>query len=139
MDAARPVPIFRARVNEQGKLCPREAGRWAGFLARLRGRDVEVIVRVERKHRSLNAGRYYWGVVVAAGVEWSGYEPQEFHDAMKAIHLPRKQLVLPTGEILETLATTHDMDTEQFSEFTNRVKRWLAGNGCLVPEASEVA
>lgn len=139
MDSPRPAPVWRARINEQGQLIPREVGRWAGFLSRLRGRDVEVIVRPERKHRSLNAGRYYWGVVVAAGSEWSGYEPQEFHDAMKAIHLPRKQLVLPTGEQIETLASTHDMDTEAFGEFVNRVIRWLLHQGCPVPDASEVA
>lgn len=139
MDAPRPVPIFRARIDEQGKLVPLEVGRFAGYLAKLRGKDVEVIVRPERKHRSLNANRYYFGIVVAAGSEWSGYEPEEFHQAMKGIHLPRKQLVLPTGELIETLASTHDMDTEAFAEFVNRVIRWLSLNGCPVPEASEVA
>ena len=138
MDAPKPVPIFRAQVHD-GKLVMREHGRWAGYLAKLRDRDVEVIVRPERKHRSMNANRFYWGVVVAAGSEWSGYEPEEFHQAMKGIHLPRKRLVLPTGEEIETLASTHDMDTEAFSEFVNRVVRWLAQQGCPVPDASEVA
>ena len=139
MDSPRPAPIFRARVDEQSKLVVLEVGRFAGYLSRLRGKTVEVIVRPERKHRSLNANRYYWGVVVAAGSEWSGYEPEEFHDAMKGVHLPRKQLVLPTGELIDTLASTHDMDTEAFAEFVRRVIVWLAGQGCPVPEASEVA
>lgn len=139
MEGPRPVPIFRGKVDEQGKLGALEAGRFAGYLARLKGKNIEIIVRPERKHRSLNANRYYWGIVNAAGSEWSGYEPEEFHDAMKGIHLPRKQLVLPTGEVIETLASTHNMDTEAFSEFVNRVVRWLAHQGCPVPEASEVA
>lgn len=131
--------MFRAKVNEQGQLAPFEVGRYAGMLARLKGKTVEVIVRPERKHRSMNANRYYWGIVVAAGSEWSGYEPEEFHQAMKGIHLPRKQLVLPTGEQIETLASTHDMDTEAFGEFVNRVVKWLAEQGCYVPASSEVA
>src|SRR5258706_615336 len=133
MEAPRPVPIFRARIDESGHLHLLEAGRWAGYLAKLSNRAVEVILRPERKHRSLNANRYYWGIVVAAGSGWSGYEPEEFHQAMKGIHLPRKQLVLPTGEGVDTLASTHDMDTEAFSDFVNPVGRWLVHQGCPVP------
>ena len=139
MDGPKPSPIFRGRVDEQGKLQPREVGRFAGHLAKLRGKDVEIIVRRESKTRSQNSNRFYWGVIIAAGSEWSGYEPEEFHVAMKLIHLPRKKLVLPTGEEVETVATTHDLSTEAFGEYINRVVRWLAEQGVVVPLSSEVA
>lgn len=139
MDAPRPVPIFRARVNEQGQLQPREVGRWAGFLSRLRGKDVEVIVRPERKHRSLNANRYYWGVVAACGAEWSGHDPEELHEVWKGMFLPRIQYVLPTGELVDRPGSTADLDTEAFSAFVNKVIRWLLEQGVNVPDSSEVA
>lgn len=139
MDAPKPVPVFRAFVDQQGQLRPREVGRWAGFLARLKGKSVEVVVRTERKHRSMKANAFLWGVVYAAGAEWSGYEPEEFHVAMKLLHLPQKEMVLPTGEVIQTVGSTRELDTEQFGAYVNKVVRWLAEQGVPVPSSSEVA
>jgi len=139
MDAPKPAPIFRARVDEQGKLVPREVGRWAGYLARFKGRDVEVIVRVERKHRSLKANAYLWSVVYAAAAEWSGHEPKELHQVLKRMFLPPHKLVLPTGEEIEAPGSTRELDTEQFGLYVNKVVRWLAEQGVHVPASSEVA
>ena len=139
MDAPKPVPIFRAKVDEHGRLQALEAGRFAGYMARLRGKVVEVTVRPERKHRSLNANRYYWGVVVAAAAEWSGHEPEEMHEVWKALFLPRVQVLLPTGELVDRPGSTTELDTEQFSDFVNKAIRWLGEQGVPVPASSEVA
>lgn len=139
MDAPKPVPIFRATVDEAGALRPREVGRWAGYLAKLRGKDVEVTVRPERKHRSLKANAYLWGVVYAAASEWSGHDAEELHEVFKGRFLPMRQVVMPTGELLDAPGSTRELDTEAFSEFVNKVIRWLAEQGVHVPDASEVA
>lgn len=139
MDAPKPVPVFRARIDDLGHIRPTEVGRFAGYLAKLRGRDVEVIVRPERKHRSLNANRYYWGVVLAAGAEWSGHDAEELHEVFKGRFLPVREIVAPTGEVLTLPSSTADLDTEAFGNYVNAIIRWLAEQGVHVPQASEVA
>lgn len=139
MDAPKPVPIFRARVDEQGALRPFEVGRFAGYLAKFRAKNVEVIVRPERKHRSLKANAYLWGVVYAAASEWSGHDVEELHDVFKGKFLPRRQVVMPTGELLDAPGSTRELDTEAFGDYVNRVIRFLAEQGVHVPQASEVA
>jgi len=139
MDAPKPVPIFRARVDDEGKLRPREAGRWTGYLAKLRGRDVEVTVRPERKYRSLKANAYLWGVVYAAASEWSGHDAEELHEIFKRQFLPSRQIVMPTGEVLDAPGSTRYLDTDQFAAFVGKVTRWLAEQGVHVPQSSEVA
>lgn len=139
MEAPKPVPVFRGRVDEKGILSAREVGRFAGYLARLRGKDIEIIIRPERRHRSMNANRFYWGVVIAAGSEWSGYDPEEFHAAMKFLFLPRVHMTLPTGEEVERPGSTAQLGTEAFAEYVNRVVVWLSQQGCPVPNAGEVA
>jgi len=139
MDAPRPVPVFRARVDEQSKLVVLEVGRFAGYLGRLRGKPVEVTVRPERKHRSLAANAYLWGVVYAAASEWSGHDAEELHEVFKGRFLPVRQVVMPTGELLDAPGSTRELDTEAFSEFVNKVIRWLGEQGVNVPQSSEVA
>lgn len=139
MDAPRPVPVFRARIDEMGHIKPAEVGRFAGYLARLRGKNVEVIVRPERKHRSLKANAYLWGVVYAAAQEWSGHDAEELHEVFKGRFLPRRQVLMPTGELLDAPGSTRELDTEAFGEFVNSVIRFLAEQGVHVPQASEVA
>ncbi len=137
MDAPRPAPVFRAQVDEQGRLRPREAGRFAGYLAKLRGRDVEVMVRPERKHRSLSQNAYFHGVVVPCIAEWSGMTQSETKDGLKRRFL-LKTVVLPTGEEMETVPSTRDLDMEQFSSFLSECIAWAGQSGCPVPTASEV-
>jgi len=139
MDSPRPAPIFRARVDEQSKLVVLEVGRFAGYLSRLRGKTVEVIVRPELKHRSLKANAYLWGVVYAAASEWSGHDAEELHEVFKGRFLPMRQVVMPTGELLDAPGSTRELDTEAFSEFMRKVIVWLAEQGVHVPDASEVA
>jgi hypothetical protein len=139
MEGPRPTPIFRARVNEQGGLCPVEVGRWFGYLAKMKGKQVEVIVRPERKHRSMSQNRYLWGVVYAAASEWSGHDSEELHQVFKARFLPGRQIVLPTGELLDGPGSTADLSMEDFSAYVSKVIRFLAEQGVHVPSADEVA
>ena len=130
--------VFRARVNPEGQLLVREPARWRAWLARHRCKDITLSVGRERHLRSLNANRYLWGVVYRTLAEWSGHDEEELHSIFKERFLSHRQLRLPTGELLEAPGSTAVLDTEQFSEYVSRVKRFAAECGVDVPEPNEV-
>jgi nitrogen fixation protein len=59
--------------------------------------DAEVLVTVERVRatRSLAQNRWYWGVIVKAISDTTGYDPLEIHELLKEKFLP-KTLALRT-------------------------------------------
>jgi len=93
-------------------------------------RDGEVTLTIERKHaqRSLAANRYYWGVVVATIADFTGYTPDETHDALKALFLPKHLAFLDgNGEIVNNLViggSTTKLNQIEFSDYVSRIREW---------------
>lgn len=132
------VPIFRATVRE-AKVRMEDPSRWRGYLSRYEGRRVQVTVRPDRDARSLKANAYLWGVVYAALADWSGHEPEEIHDAMRAMFLPTRELGLPDGRTAAALTSTAGLDSEAFGSYVEKVKRFGAEQGLHIPDPNEVA
>jgi hypothetical protein len=128
--------VFGGTVKE-GLLKLDLPARWRGLLGRLEGRRVEVVIRPERKHRSLAANAYLWGVVYAEIAAWSEHTDDEIHEAMKAKFLPGREVMFPTGEILPARSTKL-LDSTEFSEYVSKVKLWAAEQGLRIPEPNEV-
>lgn len=132
------VPRFVGQVTDAGALHLDDRPRWLRLLSRLRGRRVVVSIQPEKKARSLQANRYLWGVVYAVLSEWSGHDSDEIHEAMKARFLPRRELNLPTGEVLDLPGSTAVLSTADFAAYVERVKAFVAESGCYVPAPNEV-
>ena len=126
---------FPAEVRE-GKLYPSEPARWAAAMAKLSGKKVTVLLSRERKSRSGQQNRYYWGVIVAAISEWSGYEAEEVHEILKGLFL-RRPVLLPTGEELEAARSTTGLTTVEAEEFYERCRKWAAEQGLYLPLPNE--
>ena len=86
----------------------------------------------------MSQNRYYWGVILATLSEWSGHEPEEFHDFFKESWLHPVTRELPNGNEMTAIPTTTALTVEQFSEYVDRVVRWAAEQGVHVPDANEV-
>jgi hypothetical protein len=106
-------------------------------------RDGEVTLTIERKHahRSTAANRYYWGVVVAAISEHTGYTPEETHEALKTLFLPKKlAMVEKNGEVVNELViggSTTKLNTVEFSDYVTRIREWATDNFDLdIPSAT---
>lgn len=110
--------------------------RWKAVVARHEGRRVQVTVRREQLARTLAQNRYYWAMVVPIFSDWSGYEKDEAHDVLKALFLKVRK-TLPTGEEIEVPGSTAGLTKGQFKEFVDRVARFLADNGCYLPQPGE--
>lgn len=97
-----------------------------------RMRDGEVLITVTRKHatRSVQANRYYWGVVVELLSEHTGYTPEEIHEVLKAKFIPKRLSVSDgNGEIKGEFViggTTTSMNKLEFGEFITNIRQWAA-------------
>lgn len=133
------MAIFAAEVTTDGRLQIKEPATWRALLARLakrKRRGVTVVLSPERRQRTNQQNRWYWGVVVPALSEWSGYERDEMHELLGRMFLAIER-ALPNGAVIASRRSTADLSTEEFSEYCERVRRFAAENGLYIPGPNE--
>lgn len=94
----------------------------------------EVSIHPRKKTRSLNANSYYWIAFVQPWTEWLRDEwgdptitTEQAHAVLKLKVLGAKEKVIEsTGEVIELIPTTHDMDKDEFGIYLDKAKEWLA-------------
>lgn len=101
------------------------------------------IAKHEPATRSVRANSYYWGVVVHLISEHTGYTPDELHDVLKAKFLP-KHLAFSdgNGEVKGEFViggSTRKLNTAEFVEYTESIRRWAAEDLDVVIPDPEVA
>ena len=128
-----------ARVRA-GKLHVR---RWTQIQDRLaRCRDGEFLIVIERQHatRSSNQNAWYWGVIVEAISEHTGYEADEVHEILKAKFLPKKLAVATgNGEIVDEFVvggSSAKLNKLEFGEYCEAIRRWAARLDIVIPDPS---
>lgn len=129
------TPIFRATVTYAGDLRVETPTRFRTYLARLKDKPVEVIVRRVKSQRSLRANAYYRGVVVKVMAEEFGYDPQEMHEVL-AMRFLRVDDCPITGA--PRRRRTPDCDTREFAEYVDACIRLATEHGLYVPQPGEV-
>lgn len=115
---------------------------WAKYLARLEGKEVEIIIRKRSKSKSVQAGRYYWGVVVEHTALWltdtqgQEFTPEEAHELLKLKNNPRE---IKSGMSTVTIGgSTKGMSNEEFTAYVNRCIAWLYDiAGIIVPPSTD--
>ncbi len=126
---------FPAAVSARGTLqmLPESRLRFEQHLATLCGKHVEVFVDEESHARSLQANRYYWGVVLTTMEESNiGYTKEEFHELMLAKFSTRKHYEIAnprTGEVVEEydiIERSSTLTGRNFYRFVELVRQFLA-------------
>lgn len=114
----------------------------------LEGQRFEETLRRERKVRSTEANRRYFGVIlplvrdcidrgrVDAKLEPIAWDQDKWKDDLHD-QLVRRHAGVEDTVIGPIRKQTHTMDTKQFFDFTESVTRWLAEQGYYVPEEGE--
>lgn len=100
---------------------------------KLRGLQ-EVSIRPRKKTRSLNANAYYWAAFIPDWTDWLREQygdptitTEQAHQLLKVRVLgPREKVIEETGEVIELIPTTHDMDKDEFAIYLDKAKEWLA-------------
>ncbi len=94
------------------------------------GASVEIAVTIRRASRSVNQNAWYWGVIVEAISEHTGYTPDEVHEFLKAKFIPKKLAVCDgNGEVVDEYVlggSTRKMNTQAFSDYCELIRVWCA-------------
>jgi hypothetical protein len=101
-------------------------------VQRLKGL-YEVSIRPRKKTRSLNANAYYWSAYIPPWADWLREQygdptitNEQAHALLKVRVLgPREKVIKDTGEVLEIIPTTHDMDKDEFGIYLDKAKEFL--------------
>jgi hypothetical protein len=109
---------------------------WGALLARLDGKRIRVSLETLDTRRSSQQNRWYFAMVVPFFSEWTGYDKDEAHNVLKSLFL-KVEKVLPTGEVIQVPGSTARLTKAEFSEYCERVMRFLAENGVYVPAPGE--
>lgn len=90
-------------------------------------RPWEVILRPYRRLRTLNQNRRYWKLLQIAS-ESTGNEAEDLHEFFKLKYL--EPVTVSIGGQAKIVATsTTRLNTQEFSEYVNRVESFLVGEG----------
>jgi hypothetical protein len=93
------------------------------ILRTLKERKYAIEIKQYREGRSNPQNRYYWGVVLSLLSNHTGFTPEEMHETLKQKFLFTFK-PLPTGEEIKIPGSTADLDTAQFEEYLEHVKRF---------------
>jgi hypothetical protein len=94
--------------------------------------DGPVLVSLKRvaATRSLQANAYYWSAVIGTLSEYTGYTPDETHEALKMLFLPKSLAYADgNGEVIRELViggSTTRLNNVEFSDYIARIKAWAA-------------
>ena len=101
-------------------------------------KTYEVLVRRLHATRSSQANRYYFGVVIAALSEHTGYSPNELHELLKMKFLPKKlALADGNGEVRDEYVlggSTRHMNVSDFYAYVEQVRQFAAELDCYCPD-----
>jgi hypothetical protein len=116
------APIFKAKI-ENGKLVIENKKLFEVYLYGLNDKEVEVIIRKPKKHRSLKQNAYYWGVVIPlVAREMGEIELEETHDFMRNKFL-RKGIDIK-GKRYEITRGTSSLSTVEFEDYLEKCRVW---------------
>lgn len=137
------TPLFYGRVDKHAKLLPQDPLAHGRQLHELRNTDVEYTIRKRRTQRSLKQNAVYWALHVKAISEFTGYEPEEVHELLKARFLPKTiTLADQHGEVKEEVTigrSTTKLSATDFQTYLRRVEQFAAELGCYIPDPQSVS
>lgn len=92
--------------------------------------DGPAVLTIEREAatRSPQANAYYWGVVVRLLADHTGHTPDETHDVLKIMFLPKDVAIASqVGEVVAEFViggSTTGLTIGQFADYVDRIRQW---------------
>jgi hypothetical protein len=135
-----PVPVWRASVDEDGKLHVELRDRFLSHLKTLANMEVEVVVKRRQLQRSLDQNAWIWGVAYPVIAEELGYDKHEHDDLHYALvakcfgeHFDKR-----VGAMVPNKRSSK-LTTKEFSEYMEWLVRFAATElgGIMVPLPNE--
>ena len=118
---------FHTQV-EHGIIPPFVRSAIADLISQLEGKRIVISVALEKKRRSSNQNRYYWGVVVETVREMfldagNDVDAEEVHEYLKE-HVGKlsKIIIDPAGHRRVVVRSSAGLSKAEFEEFMERVR-----------------
>lgn len=116
--------VYSATVTPQGLLHPDAVNATAGRLARWKGKHVTVTVSRYVKSKTNPQLALYFGPVLDAWCDYTGYDRDEMHRELKRAYLvPQLVVSRLTGEEMKEMPSLRDLNTEEMTTYLDRVLR----------------
>jgi hypothetical protein len=113
-----------------GKLYIRNRRDFDRQIGQMRDLEGEIVFIRRRATRSVQANRFYWGVVVELLSEHTGYTADEIHELLKAKFIPKRLAICDgNGEVCDEFVlggSTRAMNKNEFYEYVEAIRRWSA-------------
>jgi hypothetical protein len=128
------TPLFWGTVSK-GRVILDSKDSYIDYLSGMEGKRVGVAIHKERKSRSDQQNRYYWGVVCKILGDHLGYTPDEMHDIYR-----EKFLKIPGEEGRpDRIGSTASLSTAEFETYQEQVRMWASQEfGVYIPLPNEV-
>jgi hypothetical protein len=128
-----------AATVKQGQVVFADPAAWRAAVARHEGRQVWVTVKRQQHLRTMPQNKYYWSVVVETIAGHIGEGREDTHELLKQQFLTGRDIELLDGQHLKMPPSTTRLNTEQFSQYVENVKRWASSFlGLYIPDANQV-
>lgn len=130
------TPVFRATIKN-GRLELEKEELYKMYLVSLEGRDVDLVLKKQKRERSSNQNAYYWAVVIGIVSKEMGVLSEEAHDYLKALFLKRGIDV--KGKRYVVIGSTASLSTAEFEVYLEQCRMWAARElGANIPLPNEV-
>jgi hypothetical protein len=134
---AAPVPVWTGTVTQDGKLALDARELFTGYVKRLKGYPVQLVLKKRQRANGHQKGRYLFGVVypvIADALGYMDYEVEEVHDAvMRELRGLRAE-----PNPLKLRVSYAAMSDEEKSAYITDVRHWAVMTfGCVTPDANQ--
>lgn len=102
---------------------PRQQNLIDSYVRTREGKAVTVKYSRPVSTRSGSQNRYYWGACLSLIADETGHTPEEVHDAVKELFLPRRFIQLGNNEV-EVVKSTADLTTDEFEKYLMQLRAW---------------
>jgi len=121
---------------KNGKFIPDKPKDFRFEFYRREGKRVSLTVSYEKKNRSNNQNKYYWGVVCELISEVTGYEKDEIHEILKQMFLAEPKFIGSQEVVIGK--SSADLDTVQYEDYLEKIRRWAVQElNCYIPLPNE--
>lgn len=130
-------PLYASAEINAGRLKVVWSAALTAQVRELRDGDYEMRLERKKATRSHQQNRLYWGVILRALADHTGYSTDELHEICKAKFLPKRLAVADgNGEIVGEFViggTTTTLSTKEFTEYLDAVTEWGLTLGLTFP------
>ncbi len=113
------------KVDDEGNILGLSRKTLKEELKYFKGKNIELIIRRKKKHRSIQQNRLWWLYMTMLG-EFLGYSKDEMHEICKFKFNKKEVVDETTGEVFEYVQSTSKLSTVEFMERIEALYKWGA-------------